>query len=149
MNFISNKFLLFLFRILLGFLFIYAGIEKISDPAAFSNAIANYKLLPFSLVNIFAITLPWVEVTAGLLLVFGVYVKENSSIIITLLIVFFIAIAISLARGLNIECGCFGTSSGAKVGLEKLVENLLLILISAVLTKFGSNIFSLKENIND
>lgn len=146
LNFVSNKYLLLLFRIFLGLLFIYAGIEKISDPAAFSNAIYNYKLLPFSLVNFFAITLPWIELSAGLLLLFGVYVKENSSIIAALLIIFFIAIAISLARGLNIECGCFGTSTGAKVGLIKLVENLVLILASSLLMKFGSEKFSLREN---
>jgi len=146
LNFVSNKYLLLLFRIFLGLLFIYAGIEKISDPAAFSNAIYNYKLLPFSLVNFFAITLPWIELSAGLLLLFGVYVKENSSIIAALLIIFFIAIAISLARGLNIECGCFGTSSGAKVGLIKLVENLVLILASSLLMKFGSEKYSLREN---
>ena len=143
---VSNKYLLLLFRIFLGLLFIYAGIEKISDPAAFSNAIYNYKLLPFSLVNFFAITLPWIELSAGLLLLFGVYVKENSSIVAALLIIFFIAIAISLARGLNIECGCFGTSTGANVGLIKLVENLVLILASSLLMKFGSEKFSLREN---
>ena len=146
LNFVSNKYLLLLFRIFLGLLFIYAGIEKISDPAGFSNAIYNYKLLPFSLVNFFAITLPWIELSAGLLLLFGVYVKENSSIIAALLIIFFIAIAISLARGLNIECGCFGTSTGAKVGLIKLVENLVLILASSLLMKFGSEKYSLREN---
>jgi len=146
---LSNKYLLFLFRIFLGFIFIYAGIEKISDPLAFSNSINNYNLLPFSFVNFFAITLPWIELSAGLLLLFGVYVKENSSIIFTLLIIFFIAIAISLARGLNIECGCFGTSSGTKIGFIKLVENLILIFMSAVLIKFGSELVPLKENIEN
>ena len=57
-NFLSNKYLLFLFRIILGFVFIYAGILKISDPAGFSEVINNYKLLPLLFVNFFAITLP-------------------------------------------------------------------------------------------
>ena len=148
-NFVSNKYLLLLFRLFVGFIFIYAGIEKISDPSAFSTAIYNYKLLPISLVNFLAITLPWIELTAGLLLLFGVYVKENSSIISILLVIFFIAIAVSLARGLNIECGCFGTSSGSKIGLIKLGENLVLILMSSLLIKFDSNLFSLEENNNN
>ena len=149
LNYVSNKYLLLLFRLFVGFIFIYAGIEKISDPSAFSTAIYNYKLLPISLVNFLAITLPWIELTAGLLLLFGIYVKENSSIISILLVIFFIAIAISLARGLNIECGCFGTSSGSKIGLIKLGENLVLILMSSILIKFGSELFSLKENGNN
>jgi uncharacterized membrane protein YphA (DoxX/SURF4 family) len=144
---LNNKYLLLLLRIVIGIIFIYAAIEKITDHAAFSNSIYNYKLLPLSLVNLLAITLPWVELSAGLLLLFGIYVKENSAIISTLLIVFFIAIAISLARGLDIDCGCFGTSDGAKVSLIKLGENLVLIFISYLLIKFGSDLFSLKEKI--
>jgi hypothetical protein len=62
-----------------------------------------------------------------------------------MLVVFFIAISISLARGLDIDCGCFGTSDGAKVSLIKLGENLVLIFIGFLLIKFGSDLFSLKE----
>jgi len=149
LNFVSNKYLHLLFRLMLGFIFIFAGIEKISDLSGFSNAIYNYKLLPISFINFIAIMLPWIELTSGILLLFGVYVKENSSIIAVLLIIFFIAIAISLARGLNIECGCFGTSNGSKIGVIKLVENLVLVLMCSLLIKFGSELYSLKEISNN
>ena len=147
-NFLSNKYLLLLFRIIVGFVFIYAGILKISDPAGFSDAINNYKLFPISFVNFFAITLPWIEVVAGLFLIFGVSVKENSFIISTMLIIFLLAIGISLIRGLNIECGCFGTSSGTKVGIIKLVENSILLIFSFVLIKFDSIFLSITSNKN-
>ena len=137
-NFLSNKYLLLLFRIILGFVFIYAGIIKIAVPTGFSDAINNYDLLPLSFVNIFAITLPWIEVVAGLFLLFGISVKENSFIISVMLVVFILAIVISLGRGLNIDCGCFGTSSGTKVGITKLVENIILLTFSLLLTKFNS-----------
>jgi uncharacterized membrane protein YphA (DoxX/SURF4 family) len=142
---LNNKYLLLLLRVVLGIIFIYAAIEKITDPLVFSDSINNYKLLPLSLVNIFAITLPWIELSAGLLLLFGVYVKENSAIISALLIVFFVAIAISLVRGLDIDCGCFGTSDGAKVSFIKLGENLVMIFMGYLLIRFGSDLFSLKE----
>ena len=147
-NFLSNKYLLFLFRIILGFVFIYAGILKISDPAGFSDAINNYDLLPLLFVNFFAITLPWIEVVAGLFLMFGISVKENSFIISVMLVVFLLAIVISLGRGLNIECGCFGTSSGSKVGIIKLVENGTLLIFSFLLTKFNSVYLSLTSDEN-
>jgi len=147
-NFISNKYLLFLFRMIVGFVFIYAGILKISDPAGFSDAINNYDLLPLSIVNFFAITLPWIEVVAGLFLMFGISVKENSFIISVMLVAFILAIAISLGRGLNIECGCFGTSSGTKVGIIKLVENIVLLTFSFLLTKFNSVFLSLTSDKN-
>ena len=147
-NFLSNKYLLFLFRIIVGLVFIYAGTLKISDPAGFSDAINNYDLLPLSFVNFFAITLPWIEVVAGLFLLFGISVKENSFIISAMLVVFLLAIVISLGRGLNIECGCFGTSSGTKVGIIKLVENSILLIFSFVLIKFNSVFLSLTSNKN-
>jgi uncharacterized membrane protein YphA (DoxX/SURF4 family) len=147
-NFLSNKYLLLLFRVIVGFVFIYAGILKISDPAGFSDAINNYNLLPLSFVNFFAITLPWIEVVAGLFLMFGISVKENSFIISVMLVAFILAIAISLGRGLNIECGCFGTSSGTKVGIIKLVENLILLTFSFLLTNFNSVFLSLTSDKN-
>jgi len=148
-NFLSNKYLLFLFRIILGFVFIYAGILKISDPAGFSEVINNYKLLPLLFVNFFAITLPWIEVVAGLFLLFGISVKENSFIISIMLVVFIFAIVISLGRGLNIECGCFGTSSGTKVGIIKLLENIILLILSLLLTKFYSVFLSITPHKNN
>ncbi len=144
----NNKYLLLLFRVIVGFVFIYAGILKISDPAGFSDAINNYDLLPLSFVNFFAITLPWIEVVAGLFLLFGISVKENSFIISAMLVVFLLAIVISLGRGLNIECGCFGTSSGTKVGIIKLVENSILLIFSFVLIKFDSIYLSITSNKN-
>ncbi len=93
---------------------------KLLDPNDFAQAIANYKLLPDNFINILAIILPWIEISAGLLLLFGVSVKENSIIISGMLIIFIIAIAISLARGLNIDCGCFGTANGNELGSLKL-----------------------------
>ena len=132
----------------MGFVFIYAGILKISDPAGFSDAINNYDLLPLLFVNFFAITIPWIEVVAGLFLMFGISVKENSFIISVMLVAFILAIAISLGRGLNIECGCFGTSSGTKVGIIKLVENLILLTFSFLLTNFNSVFLSLTSDKN-
>ena len=145
-NLLRNKYLLFLFRVIVGFVFIYAGIIKISDPEGFSDSINNFDLLPLSFVNLFAITLPWIEVVAGLFLLFGISVKENSFIISVMLVVFILAIVISLGRGLNIDCGCFGTSSGTKVGIIKLVENIILLTFSLLLTKFNSFYLSITSH---
>jgi putative oxidoreductase len=144
---LNNKYFLFAIRILLGTVFIYAAISKASDAEGFARAIANYKLLPIFLINILALILPWVELCAGILLIFGVSVKENSMILGGLLVVFIVAILISLARGLNIDCGCFGTVGGTKVGIQKILENIGLLLSAIILIKFESNSFTLfKQN---
>lgn len=130
-------------RFSIAFVFIYAGAEKISDPDAFAISISNYRILPDWSLNIFAITLPWIEVTCGILLLFGVAVKENSAIIFSLLFIFTIAIVISLIRGLSIDCGCFG--KGSMIGLTKLAENLLMLIGSLSLIAFDSKILSLES----
>jgi uncharacterized membrane protein YphA (DoxX/SURF4 family) len=142
---LSNKYFLLTIRIVLGFVFIFAAISKATEPDVFARSISNYKLLPLFSINFLAIILPWIELCAGILLVFGISIKENSAILSGLLLIFIIAIAISLGRGLNIDCGCFGTVGGAKVGIQKILENIGLLILGLILVKFGSNNISLSE----
>ncbi len=141
----NNKYLLVSIRIFLGLVFIFAAVTKITEAETFARAIANYKLLPNFLINFLAIILPWVELCAGILLVFGIVVKENSTILSGLLFIFIIAILISLLRGLNIDCGCFGTVGGTKVGIQKILENIGLLILGLILIKFDSTTFSLSQ----
>lgn len=143
---LKNQYLLFLLRFILGFVFIYSGFIKIIDAQGFSNSISNYKLLPEFIINFFAIILPWIELTSGLLLLIGISVKENALIINLLLSVFLIAIIISLIRGLDINCGCFGTKGGTKIGTAKLIENSLLLLMGILLMIYDSKILVLHSN---
>ena len=115
---LNNEYLLLASRLILGFVFILAAVSKTSDPESFALAISNYRLLPDFLINISAIILPWIELCTGLLLLFGISVKENSAICSVLLVIFIGAILISVLRGLDIECGCFGTVDGSKIGLQ-------------------------------
>jgi uncharacterized membrane protein YphA (DoxX/SURF4 family) len=140
---LSNKYFLIIARLFLGFVFVFAAITKISDAEGFSQAIYNYKLLPLAFINFLAIILPWIELCAGVLLIFGVSVRENSAIFFSLLLIFIIAIAISLFRGLDISCGCFGTTGGQRVGLLKILENIGLLIISLILIKFDSKFLSI------
>ena len=143
---LSNKYLLLFIRIFFGFIFIFAAISKVTDPLGFSQSIYNYKLMPDFIINLLAIAFPWIELVAGILLVFGISVKENSAILSGLLVIFIFAIAISLARGLDIDCGCFGTVDGSKVGLMKILENIGLLLLGLILIKFDSRFLSLAKH---
>ena len=120
-------------RIVLGLVFLVYGLDKILHPDDFARAIANYRLLPEALVNLVAVTLPWVECVCGLLLLAGQWVRSAALVSAFLLGVFMVAVSISLARGLDIDCGCFNTNEGRKIGLELLGEDLLLLGAAAVL----------------
>lgn len=119
-----------LLRMILGAIFIYASVDKIINPDQFADAIANYKLVPKNLVNFFALLLPWVEVTIGIFLIFGVYEWLSLTIFNALMFVFMAAIAISLARGLNITCGCFTSDPNAEkiTWLTMLRDSSILVL---------------------
>lgn len=125
----SWRILFLLSRLILGGVFIYASIDKIIYPAQFAEAIYNYKILPTELVNAAALTLPWVELVAGLLLIVWPRLAFPSTLILTALTLIFIAaIGFNLARGLDFHCGCFSTSPDAKAtGLETLIRDLLLL----------------------
>lgn len=142
---LNNKYFLFTIRIVLGFIFIFAAVTKVTNPEGFAQSIYNYKLMPDILINFLALVFPWIELVAGILLIFGISVKENSAILSGLLVVFIVVIAISLLRGLNIDCGCFGTIEGSKVGLKKILENVGLLLLGLILIKHDSKYFSISN----
>ncbi|MBU1098833.1 MAG: DoxX family membrane protein [Bacteroidetes bacterium] len=139
--FISNKYSLLFFRLVLGALFIFSGIEKITNPGAFAISIVNYKLVPLLFINFIAIVIPWLELLLGIFVLFGIETKETSALISVLLIGFTLMVIIALFRGLNIDCGCFGTITAEKVGMRKIMENLVFIAFSFPLIKYGSGKF--------
>jgi putative oxidoreductase len=118
-------------RLILGGVFIAAGALKIWEPTAFAADIANYRLLPHEAVNLLAITLPWIEIAAGLFLVCGIWRRASALVITILMIVFLAAIGQALARGLDIRCGCFGTVEARKVGVLSLGQDILMFVVAA------------------
>jgi cobalt-zinc-cadmium efflux system protein len=100
-------------RLILGGVFIYASLDKILHPAAFADAVFNYQLLPSQLINLMALTLPWLELTLGVLLLSGIWLPGATLGVNLLLITFLGALVINSARGLNISCGCFSTDTAA------------------------------------
>ncbi len=142
---IGHPYFLFGVRIILGFIFLYAAIEKIAQPEDFAKNITYYGLLPTALVNFFAILLPWVELLVGIFLIVGILIRSSSLLITFLLVLFTVAISISLVRGLDISCGCFGTASGRKVGWTALGEDLLMLAGSLLLYYIPNTFASLES----
>jgi len=98
-------------RLYLAWVFIYACIHKIAHPSAFALDIATYDILPLSLVNPMAIILPWIELVAGVLLVIGWRVRAAALSVCGMMVMFIAAIAIALAKGLDMSCGCFASQA--------------------------------------
>jgi uncharacterized membrane protein YphA (DoxX/SURF4 family) len=101
-------------RVVVGGVFVVAGALKIPDPAAAVRAVRAYQLLPEPLVAPVAFGLPVIEIAVGLALLLGVFVRTAAIAAAVLLIVFLVGVGSAWARGLQIDCGCFG--NGGQVG---------------------------------
>ena len=97
---LTNKYLLLIFRLCLGSVFIYASIDKIIDPRTFSNLIDNYHITPYLLNNIFALFIPWMELIIGVLIILKRYYQPSLEIMILLLLWFIFILSQAVLRRL-------------------------------------------------
>jgi uncharacterized membrane protein YphA (DoxX/SURF4 family) len=128
-------------QIWIGVVFLAAALGKISDPAAFAKQIHYFRLLPGGFENTVAIMLPWIELIAALSLLLRAHPRSGGIVTAGLMAMFVVVVAAALARGLDIECGCFGTSDASRVGTAKLLENLGLLALAGIASlKSGSRL---------
>jgi uncharacterized membrane protein YphA (DoxX/SURF4 family) len=106
-RFLTSRYLALVLRLYIGGLFIYASMYKINYPGEFAESIIAYQIVPFWAVNVLAVVMPWLELLCGVLLIAGVRSKSATAMIGALLVLFTVAIAASLIRGIPIGCGCF------------------------------------------
>lgn len=131
---LRNRWTVLAAAVALGGLFIYASVYKIHSPGEFAGTIYNYHILPVPLLaNLLAVTLPWIELFAGLALLTGILRREGALICSGLLVVFMIAVASAMIRGYQIDCGCFSPSgAGREVALKVIVQDIGMLLLGAL-----------------
>lgn len=130
---VSKRIIVGLCQWVLALVFLMACLPKIANPHEFAVSVFRYQVLPYSLVNIVAIFLPWVEGVAALYLLFSVRGRAAAALIIFgMLFVFTVAIAVDVYRGIDIACGCFSVSGGARVGWLSIVRNVVLMAMAIV-----------------
>jgi putative oxidoreductase len=123
---VRNRTVLLVFRLVLGGLFVYAGLVKVLAPLDFAQDIRNYRLVGQSLSFLVAIVLPWLEILAGAFLILGVWTRAAGFVLSALLALFIVLTLITMVRGLDVECGCFGAVS-RKSGWSVIVEDLAML----------------------
>lgn len=119
--------------LLLAGVFFYAGLVKAWDPTAFAARIHAVRLAPDRLVNVTAVTLPWMEMAAAAALFSGRLRGGGLLLLMGMLAVFMAVEASVMWRGLDISCGCFAPSRGSgPVGGMTLLRNFLLFSMAWV-----------------
>jgi len=95
-------------RLVLGAVWVLAALSKLADPAQSVRAVRAYALLPEAIVPAVGFGLPVLEAGIGVLLVAGIGTRVVAALSALLLAAFVVGIASAWARGLQIDCGCFG-----------------------------------------
>jgi uncharacterized membrane protein YphA (DoxX/SURF4 family) len=139
-------------RLILGGVLFLAGYLKVDEPDKSQMAVRAYEMLPISVANLLGLVLPFVEVAIGALLILGSLTRFMAALGGFTMVIFIIAIAQAWARGLNIDCGCFGGGGAVEPGQTKYLQEILrdigLVFLAAYLIRYPSTKFSLDKNQN-
>ena len=122
-------------RMILSSIFIYASIDKITDPQKFAQIIENYQILPQFMVIGVAHLLPFIEIIAGICLIVGLFVRVSAIVLSSLLVVFMSAIGIKSMNGTIESCGCFSISSpvsGSSV-IYLIIRDVIFLLFGLII----------------
>jgi len=137
LRWLTHPYAALVLRLYLGGLFVYASMYKITYPIEFAENIASYQIVPFWAVNMMAIVLPWTELICGILLIFGLRAKSAVCMIGAMLVMFIVAIALTLLRGIPIGCGCFH-SMEEPMSWSTLVRDLIWLAMAVHVYAFDS-----------
>jgi len=139
-------------RLILGGVLFAAGYLKVGTPDKSQMAVRAYEMLPISVANFLGLVLPPIEIVIGALLIVGALTRVMAALGGFTMIVFIIAIAQAWARGLNIDCGCFGGGGAIDPGETKYFQEILrdlgLAFLAVYLIRYPSTKFSLDNNQN-
>jgi uncharacterized membrane protein YphA (DoxX/SURF4 family) len=103
-------------RLFLGVVLIYAGATKVGHPLTAQRAVQAYEIFPDALANTIGLALPFLEIILGALLVLGLFTRPVAIVSTLLMVAFILGISQAWARGLTIDCGCFG--GGGEIGAQ-------------------------------
>jgi uncharacterized membrane protein YphA (DoxX/SURF4 family) len=125
-----------LLRLVLGGIFVYAAWTKLSSPwELFAMSIDSYQLLPLTMVELVARTLPWFELAIGVFLIAGIFLRSAAVATSLLLGLFFGLMVRAYAKGMAINCGCFGP--GEVISWKTLLRDGSLLAASVALASMS------------
>ena len=140
-------------RLVLGGVLFAAGFLKYEHLDKSRMAVRAYELLPISVANFLGITLPFLEIAVGILLIVGAAIRISSAIGGALMIVFIFGISQAWARGLSIDCGCFGgggqVAPGTASYLPEILRDSALAAIAIYLFRYPQSKFALDRQTSD
>lgn len=112
-------------RLGLAAVWLVSGFLKAAAPAETLVAVKAYRLLSPGTAEIVAAVLPYLEIALGLLLVLGLATRLAAVLSAVVLLVFIGGVISAAARGLSIDCGCFGGGGDVAAGQTNYLGEIL------------------------
>ena len=112
-----------------GVVLFLAGSVKVFDRGGTLDAVRAYQIVPVRVARVVAVVLPWLELAAAGSLMTGVMLTWGASLAVALLILFTVVLVITLARGKQVPCGCFGAATDDVVSWGKVAANIVLLVV--------------------
>lgn len=139
-------------RLIVGGVWLVAGVLKLPDPSGNVRAVRAFKILPESVVPLVGHTLPVLEVVIGVALLAGFLTRVTATVSALMQVAFIVGIASAWARGLSIECGCFGGGGGPAANATAaypwdIARDVGLLLLSAWLVWRPRTVWSLDRRL--
>jgi uncharacterized membrane protein YphA (DoxX/SURF4 family) len=119
-------------RIVVGAIFLFAGVAKVGHADQFAAQIAGFRLLPQAAVAPLAVALPYLEILLGGYLVVGLFTRTAAWFAVALLAVFDLAIASAVVRGMTVSCGCFGPSDTTVTTWTEVARDAIFVLLAVI-----------------
>jgi len=136
-------------RLILGGVLLIAGALKIGSLQKSAMSVRSYELLPVPIANFLGYTLPWIEIGIGLLLITGALVRISGLIGAITMLAFIIAISWAWAKGLSIDCGCFGGGGAIDPEdtkyLSEIIRDIGLLILGIYLYFYPKGRFGLDK----
>jgi len=110
----ATRYLKVAIAIVLAGIFIYAGVDKLRDPLQFADSVAAFRILPSVLVTPMALGLPIFEIVTAVMLLAPPSRRIGAFAVTVLTVMFLVALFSALARGLTLDCGCFGAGAPSR-----------------------------------
>ena len=131
-----KRWLLIVGRLALAAIFLYAGYEKIREPwPQFAISIEEFKMVPDTWLQPIAQILPWCEIALGVLVLIPGFFARWASLILTGMLGFFLFIGIrAYAKGLTVDCGCFGAGHSGGIDAAWFAEHVAMLALGLAVT---------------
>lgn len=119
--------------VILGLVFLGSSVPKLRHPRGFVLLVLEYRVLPPTSGRLYGRVIPHLELLVGLLLITGVAVRLATFLAVVLILSFLAAVAINMARGRDLDCGCFGAARGRRIGSGLVIQDSVLLGVAVAL----------------